>query len=91
MCLTYFFDPFQFWDYLFSQPLSDRAAVKANQIIHADLYQLLSSDQVKASDLTVIVRKAASVDQRLDSLCVEIRERDNSAAGLIRPPRRSRP
>ena len=91
MCLTYFFDPFQFRNDFFSQTLSDRAAIEANQIVNTDLYQLLSSDQVKTCDLSVIVRKAAPVNQRLDSLRVKIRERDDSAAGLIRPPCRYRP
>jgi hypothetical protein len=91
MCLTYFFDSFQFWNDFFSQAFPDRAAVEADQIVNADFYQLLSSDQVKTCDLPVIVRKAAPVNQRLDSLRVKIRERDDSAAGLIRPPGRYRP
>ena len=68
------------------QPLADCAAVQAHKVVHADLDQPLAPDQVQAGYLAVFIIKAAAVDQRLDSSGVEVRERDDSAAGLIRPP-----
>ena len=77
---------FQFRDDLFVQPLADCAAVQAYEVVHADLHQPLTPDQVQAGYLAVFIVKAAAVDQRFDPSGVQIRERDDSAAGLIRPP-----
>ena len=82
----YSFYSFQFRDDLFTQPLSDCAAVETDKIVYADLDQSLASDQVQAGYLAVFIVKAAAVDQGLNSSGVQIRERDDSAAGLIRPP-----
>lgn len=68
------------------QPLADCAAVETDKIVYADLDQSLASDQVQAGYLAVFIVKAAAVDQCFDTVCVEVRERDDSAAGLIRPP-----
>ena len=78
--------PFQFRYDLFVQPLAYRAAIQPDKIIHADLDQPLASDQVKACDLAVFIIKAAAIDQRFDTGRVQIRKRNDSAAGLIRPP-----
>lgn len=68
------------------QPLADSTAVETYEVVHADLNEPLASDQVQAGYLAVFIIKATAVNQRLDSSGVEVRERDDSAAGLIRPP-----
>lgn len=82
--------PFQFRDDLFVQPLAYGAAVQSDKIVHADLDQPLATDQVKSCNLAVFIVKAAAVYQVFNPSGVQIRERNDSAAGLIRPPVRGR-
>lgn len=78
--------PFKLWDDLFVQPLAYSAAIQPDKIVHANLHQPLATDQVKAGYLAVFIVEAAAVNQVFNPSGVQIRKRDDSAAGLIRPP-----